>query len=155
MLRQVDYKLIKWSHTMNKSLRLASMLLVTATALLANGGPALAVTGFTTGITVQNLSTSSSSQFVIAYPRQGDGWVYSATSDQLSALQSRTYYPLGDAPAGFDGSSVTMSGQPVGTVISVLGNSGNAAAAYTAPSVGNTTVQVPLMVTTLGCACRM
>ena len=130
---------------MNKSLRLTSMLVFVITALLANGGRALAVTGFTTGITVQDLSTSSAANFVIAYARQSDGWVYSATRDQLNALQSRIYNPLADAPTNFDGSSVTISNQPIGTVVSVLGNGGNAAAAYTAPSIGSTNVQVPLL----------
>ena len=98
---------------------------------------------YTSGIQVQNMSSSDDASITITYYNQ-NGTVNATVTDTVAANDSKTYFPVG-AGDGFNGSVVISSDQPVSAISNILGDSGASAAAYIGSSAGGTTVSLPLL----------
>lgn len=130
---------------MKKAMRSIAVVVSIAVLLLTSLPQIYAVTGYKTGVVLQNLSSTSQTSYFIAYARQSNGYVKSAYRSTVPPLASSLVYPLIDAESGFDGSTIVEASQPVAMTVGVVGNNGNSAAAYTALKNGNNTVIVPLL----------
>jgi hypothetical protein len=97
---------------------------------------------YNVGIQIQNLSGSEASTTLDYYNQDGT----SAGSFPLSiaANDAETVFPI-HAASGFNGSVVVSSNQPVAAISNVLGDGGDAAAAYEGANSGGTTVLLPLL----------
>src|SRR5262245_3345924 len=121
-----------------------ALLLLPAAAFAQNGS-------YTSGFQIQNLSNSTASvsvQFV-----QPDGSTATTQSGTIAANQSVTFFPLGappagftgaDVPAGFKGSVVISSDQPVAAITNILQSSFAYGGSYNGFSTGDTSVTLPI-----------
>jgi hypothetical protein len=101
-------------------------------------------TTLTSGFQVQNLSTTDDATVTIAYINQ-DGSEDTSVNDTIPAGTSTTYYPI-DAAAGFDGSVVISSDQPVAAIVNLLGDNGAfGGASYNSFSSGSANANIPLV----------
>ena len=106
-------------------------------------GSALAVSTYTAGFQVQNL-TGTAANVVISYYNQDGTKNVADVPDTIPANGSKTYYPVA-ANSGFNGSVVVSSDQKVAAIANILGDSGASGAAYDGSSVGGTTLLIPLV----------
>ncbi len=97
---------------------------------------------YTSRIQIQNLSSTQANATVDYYNQDGT----SAGSFPISipANDDFTVFPV-QAAAGFNGSVVVSSDQPVAAISNVLGDGGDSAASYEGASSGGTTVLLPLL----------
>jgi hypothetical protein len=124
---------------MKKLSVLVALLLLTG--VLVSTASAGAFT-YTSGIQVQNLSSTEANVTVAYYNK--DGSVDATVPGTVPANGSVTYFPIG-ATDGFDGSVVISADQPVAAISNILGDSGLASASYVGASAGATTVNIPLL----------
>jgi hypothetical protein len=103
----------------------------------------LAISTYTSGFQVQNLS-GSTANITLAYYNQ-DGTTAASVGDTISANGSKTYFPLTAVSSGFNGSVVISSDQAIAAIANVLGDNGAFGASYDAFSSGATTVYLPLI----------
>jgi hypothetical protein len=96
---------------------------------------------YDSGFQVQNLSTTTAATITITYYKQ-DGTVDTTVSDSIAADSSNTYFPIG-AAAGFNGSVVISSDQPVAAIANIL--RGQQGASYSGFDGGASTVSLPLI----------
>jgi hypothetical protein len=127
------------------SFMLALALLVLPVAAFAQGN-------LTSGFQIQNLSSSTASvsvQFV-----NQDGTTATTQSGTIAANQSVTFFPLGAppatwtgnaVPAGFNGSVVISSDQPVAAITNILRNDFAAGGSYNGFSSGDTNATLPII----------
>jgi hypothetical protein len=103
---------------------------------------------YTSGFQIQNLSGTAAT-VQITYYNRADGSVHNTVSDTIPANGSKTYFPLGAVTAGFDGSVVISSDQPVAAIANVLAEGGSFAgmggASYGGFSTGSQSVSLPLI----------
>ena len=119
---------------------LTALLLVLVLAVAASAQP----TSYTSGFQVQNLSDSDDANVVITYYNQ-NGTENAMVNDTIDAGTSTTYYPI-DASAGFDGSVVISSDQPVAAIVNILGDGGAfGGASYDSFSGGTADANIPLV----------
>lgn len=115
------------------------LVLVLSLAAFAQGP-----TSYTSGFQVQNLSDTTDANVVITYVNQ-DGSQNALANDTIAAGTSTTYYPI-DATAGFNGSVVISSDQPVAAIVNLLGDNGAfGGASYDSFSSGSADANIPLV----------
>jgi hypothetical protein len=120
---------------------LSALVLVLVLAVAASAqGPA----SYTSGFQVQNLSDTDDAAVVITYYNQ-NGTEDNSVNDTISAGTSKTYYPI-DASAGFNGSVVISSDQPVAAIVNILGDGGAfGGASYDSFGTGSASASIPLV----------
>lgn len=122
---------------MKKILALALVFLLLASMTVA------AQITYNTGFMIQNLSDQPANVRVIFYDKNGNQ-VGSDHPYTIPAGGSQNVFPLpDDIPAGFDGSVVISSDQPVAAVVNELGNTDQYQASYVGFSAGASTVYLP------------
>ncbi|MEM9775019.1 MAG: hypothetical protein AAF902_10590 [Chloroflexota bacterium] len=128
--------------------------LTTILALLASFAFAAVVgaqrpSTYSTGIQVQNLSSSDTATISMSFYALDNGTASVTASDTIPAGESKTYFPLDSGtvtlPAGFDGAAVISSDQPVAAIVNVLGDGFAAGSSYGSFSEGSATVSLPLI----------
>lgn len=101
---------------------------------------------YNAGYQVQNLSDSDDAEIVIVYYNK-NGTVNAEVTDTVPAGSSNTYFPIG-ASAGFDGSVVISSDQPVAAIANILatsGSGGTSGASYGSFTSGAEEASLPLI----------
>lgn len=100
---------------------------------------------WTTGFQVQNLGTTAANVTIDLYNRDGTS---GGAQIADSILTSKTYFPIPNAAAGFQGSAVVSADQPVAAILNILGTATDKSyysEAVTGVSQGSTTVSLPLI----------
>lgn len=124
-----------------KKFMVVSMLLLAMVLMIVPA--AFGITSYQTGFQVQNLSDTDTANITVEYYNQ-DGSVDATVSDTVDPGSSNTYFPIG-ASAGFDGSVVISSDQPVAAITNILGDGLAFGASYESFSSGAGTVSLPLI----------
>jgi hypothetical protein len=104
---------------------------------------AFGISTYNTGFQVQNLSDTNTANITIVYYTK-TGSTDATVSDTIAAGSSKTYFPIG-ASAGFDGSVVISSDQPVAAITNILGDGLGFGASYESFSGGAGEVSLPLI----------
>lgn len=121
-----------------------SLLSVLALVLVLAASASAQFTSLTSGFQVQNLSDTNAATISISYVNR-DGTENANVSDTIAAGTSTTYFPI-DASAGFDGSVVISSDQPVAAIVNLLGDNGAfGGASYGSFSTGSASANIPLV----------
>jgi hypothetical protein len=138
---------------MKKVVRLAA--LVALLVSLVSFGMAGAQTGvdaidatvtYQSGFQVQNLEDAVATVVLEFYNPDGSQAVTPAPSYTINNLSSRTFFPINDAPAGFNGSLVISSDRDIRAVSNLVGSGpGNYFAATNGFQAGSTSVALPLI----------
>lgn len=117
-------------------------LLGTTTAVSAYGK----FPSYSSGIQVQNLAADPATVTLTYYNPDGSVDTTFLDPATIPGYGSRTYFPI-HAATGFSGSVVVSSDQSLAAISNLLGlgTAKGGAAAYVAPTVGNTTVAIPLL----------
>lgn len=99
---------------------------------------------YTSGISLQNLADATANISVRFYLPDGSEDPNSPVSDTIDPLGSKVYFPI-PTDDGFSGSVVIESDVQIASISNILGNSGEAAAAYDGSNAGSLTVSLPLL----------
>lgn len=104
---------------------------------------------WTTGFQVQNLGTAAALVTIDLINRDGST-AATLADERIEVNASKTYFPVPNVNAGFQGSAIVSADQPVAAILNILGNSGVAGAAQyseaaTGITQGSTTVGLPLI----------
>ena len=125
---------------MKKTMVFVTVLLLLAfpvsVAFAGIGGP------YTVGVQIANMSSSATANINMSFYDQNGAQVASP-SDTIPASGSKTYFPLSAVPAGFNGSLVVSSDQPVAAIANVLTTDYLGGASYSSFSSGAVTVTLP------------
>jgi hypothetical protein len=121
----------------------AGLMLVLAFAAVPSAGAQQGIT-WTTGIQVQNLAGSAAA-ITITFYDSTSGNAAGTTSDTVAASGSKTYFPIQGVSAGFNGSAVISSDQPVSAIMNLLGNGGAYAGSANGIAAGAQNVGLPLI----------
>ena len=119
-----------------------AVVLVLALAMVLVSAVAAQPSTYNTGFQVANLS-GDPAEITIQYVNQ-DGTVNATVSDTVPANDSTTYFPIG-ADAGFNGSVVISSDQPVAAIANVLGDGFAFGDSYSSFTQGADTMNLPLI----------
>jgi hypothetical protein len=106
-------------------------------------GSAAAISTYSSGFQVQNLSASTANVVISYYNKDGTKNI-ADVSDTIPASGSKTYFPIA-ALSGFNGSVVVSSDQKVAAIANVLGDGTAAGASYDAAMAGGG-VSSPLLI---------
>jgi hypothetical protein len=127
----------------------AALLMALALVAVPTAGAQLNIT-WTTGFQVQNLSATAANVSITFY----DGTTGNALTPfnaVIGANASTNFFPLDggagrpSVPAGFSGSAVISSDQPVSAILNILGNGTAYGGSASGISAGSTTVGLPLI----------
>ncbi len=118
------------------------VILVLALAMVLVSSVAAQPTTYNTGFQVANQS-GTDANITVTYVNQ-NGTVDATVTDTIPANGSKTYFPIG-ASAGFNGSVVISSDQPVAAITNVLGNGFAFGASYESFEAGAPVVNLPLI----------
>jgi hypothetical protein len=127
----------------------AALLMALALVGVPSAGAQQGIT-WTTGFQVQNLSATAANVSITFY----DGTTGNALTPfnaVIAANASTNFFPLDggagrpSVPAGFSGSAVISSDQPVSAILNILGNGAAYSGAASGISAGSTTVGLPLI----------
>lgn len=118
------------------------VVLVLALAMVLVSAVSAQPSTYNSGFQVANLSATNA-DIVISYVKQ-DGTVDATVNGTIPANGSTTYFPIG-ASAGFNGSVVISSNQPVAAIANVLGDGFAFGASYESFSEGAASVNLPLI----------
>lgn len=130
---------------MKRKFGIFSVLTLIVIFLMSAGTTFAQITNYDADFQVQNLSDTNQASVVITFYNQ-DGSVAATVSDTIPAGSSTTYSPLpGSVPAGFNGSVVISSDQPVAAIANVKGNSGAYGSSYSSFDQGSSSVGLPLI----------
>lgn len=99
---------------------------------------------YNAGFQVQNLSDTDAANISISYYNQDGTTNIPPVSVTINAGASQTFFPI-DATAGFDGSVVISSDQPVAAIANILADGLAFGASYTSFSGGASSVNLPLI----------
>ena len=110
---------------------------------------------YTTGLQIQNLSTTTSATVTVTFYNP-NGTTAATQTGSIAAGASVTFYPLGAPPSGwtggtvpanFSGSAVVSSDQPVAAITTVVGTQGSSTflGSYNGISTGATSVVLPIV----------
>lgn len=98
---------------------------------------------WTTGFRVQNLGTATANVNVQLY--NPDGSSAGTINDTINASDGKTYFPVPNVPAGFQGSAVISADQQIAAILNISGNN----FAYNESALGisqpSNTVRLPLI----------
>jgi hypothetical protein len=100
-------------------------------------------TSYTSGIQVQNLSSTQANAQIVYYDQNGS----QVSSQPFTIPPNGSYTIFGNtmtAPAGFVGSAVISADQPIQAISNILGSSPTTGEAYDGVSNTATTVNIPL-----------
>lgn len=122
--------------------RFITFLIAALATMAMVSSVAAAPSSYNTGFQVANLS-SNEAAIVVSYVSQ-DGTTATTVNDTISANASKTYFPI-DADAGFNGSVVISSNEPVAAIANVLGDGFAFGASYESFSGGAAEVNLPLI----------
>jgi hypothetical protein len=100
---------------------------------------------YTSGIQVMNLSSEEATISFEYYDSSTGTMNGVPVNDTISGGESKNYYP--HPTAGFSGSLVISSNQPMAAVSNIQTPDGTARASYVAASAGNDTVYLPTLMT--------
>jgi hypothetical protein len=144
--------LFKGEFKMNKAaLRLLLVFSLMAALIGASSGAAMAQGAFpayTSGVQVANLEATEANITLSAFNQDGtkNG---SDLTDKIPANGSKTYFPISNVSAGFNGSLVFSSDKKIAAISNILaiadGVTGKAAASYVGRDTGATTIRLPLL----------
>jgi hypothetical protein len=127
----------------------AALLMALALLGVPSAGAQQGIT-WTTGFQVQNLSATAANVSITFY----DGTTGNALTPfnaVIAANASTNFFPLDggagrpSVPAGFSGSAVISSDQPVAAILNILGNGTSYGGSASGISAGSTTVGLPLI----------
>ena len=99
---------------------------------------------YTSGFQILNLDQSNPANIIITFYDKA-GAVIASPSDTINAGASKTYFPLGDVPSGFNGSVIISSSTEVRAIVNVLNDTYQGGASYGGFSSGATLVNLPLV----------
>lgn len=122
--------------------RFITFLIAALATMAMVSSVAAAPSSYNTGFQVANLS-SNEAAIVISYVSQ-DGTTATTVNDTIAADASNTYFPIA-ADAGFNGSVVISSNEPVAAIANVLGDGFAFGASYESFSGGAATVSMPII----------
>lgn len=138
---------------MNRIVRLG--LLVALVFSLGSFGIAGAQTGitgldaavtYTSGFQVQNLEATTATVNLAFYDQDGTLAVNPAPQYTINGNSSKTFFPISDAPVGFNGSLVISSDKDIRAVNNLVGSGpGNYFAATNGFQAGSNSVSLPLI----------
>jgi len=123
---------------------LAAALLMALLMVAVPGASAQLGRTWTTGFQVQNLSTSQA-QITLTFYDSATGNQAGVTSDTISASSSKTFFPVPVVAAGFNGSLVISSDQPVTAILNVVGDNFAYNGSVSGLAAGATKVSLPLI----------
>lgn len=133
---------------MNKAaFRLLLVLSLMAMLIGAGSGAAMAqgaFTAYTSGVQVANLEASEAQITLTAYNQDGTTNGTPATAT-LAANGSKTFFPISNVSAGFNGSIVVSSSKKIAAISNILSSDFKAGASYVGRDAGATTVRLPLL----------
>ena len=130
---------------MKRKFGIISVLALVVILLFSAGSAFAQITNYDADFQVQNLSSTNAAAVVITFYNQ-DGSVAATVSDSIPANSSTTYSPLPTSvPAGFNGSVVISSDQPVAAIANVKGNSGAYGSSYSSFNQGSSSIGLPLI----------
>ncbi|MCE7984237.1 MAG: hypothetical protein DYG89_23935 [Caldilinea sp. CFX5] len=137
---------------MNKAaLRLLLVFSLMAALIGASSGAAMAQGAFpayTSGVQVANLEATEANITLSAFNQDGTKNGNDLT-DKIPANGSKTYFPISNVSAGFNGSLVFSSDKKIAAISNILaiadGVTGKAAASYVGRDTGATTIRLPLL----------
>ena len=130
--------------------KITTLLVLAALLALSISVASAAPSSYSTGFQVANLSSSATANITMTFYNASGGTPIEVT-DTIAAGSSNTYFPLSNPnavnlPAGFAGSAVISSDQPVAAIVNVIGDAfttgGASAASFDG---GSTTVSLPLV----------
>lgn len=99
---------------------------------------------WTSGVQVQNLESVDANVTLTFYGQ--DGSVAASADYPVAANSSRTFYPLSDVTAGFNGSLVIASDREVRAITNLVGSgNGDYTASYNGFQAGSAKVSLPLI----------
>lgn len=137
---------------MNKAaLRLLLVFSLMAALIGASSGAAMAQGAFpayTSGVQVANLEATEANITLSAFNPDGSKNGNDLT-DKIPANGSKTYFPISNVSAGFNGSLVFSSDKKIAAISNILaiadGVTGKAAASYVGRDTGAATIRLPLL----------
>jgi len=132
---------------MNKAaLRLLLVLAMMAMLIGAQGEAvkAQAFAAYTSGVQVANLEATDAQITLTAYNQDGTTNGTPATAT-LTANGSKTFFPISNVSAGFNGSIVVSSSKKIAAISNILSSDFKAGASYVGRDAGATTVRLPLL----------
>ncbi|HET9222378.1 MAG TPA: hypothetical protein VFO07_07740, partial [Roseiflexaceae bacterium] len=127
----------------------AALLMALALVGVPSAGAQMAIT-WTTGFQVQNLSATAANVSITFYDG-ATGNALTPFNAVIAANASTNFFPLDggagrpSVPAGFSGSAVISSDQPVAAILNILGNGTAYGGSASGISAGSTTVGLPLI----------
>jgi hypothetical protein len=139
---------------MNKAaLRLLLVFSLMAALIGASSGAAMAQSGafpsYTSGVQVANLEATEATITLSAYNQDGTKNGDDLNNEKIPAGGSKTYFPISNVSAGFNGSLVFSSDKKIAAISNILairdGVTGVAAASYVGRDTGATTIRLPLL----------
>lgn len=99
---------------------------------------------YTSGFQVLNLDQTNPANITLTFYDKA-GAVIASPTDTINAGSSKTYFPLGAVPDGFNGSVVISSSTQVRAIVNVLNDTMQGGASYGGFSAGATLVNLPLI----------
>jgi hypothetical protein len=110
-------------------------------------GHVQAVSGLTfqSGVQVVNLDTNNVANITLDYYDQATGTKTLSVPDTIAKGGSKTYFPIGGLPSGFNGSLVISSDVPVVSIANTITNDGMYIDTNASFSAGSTTFYLPLV----------
>lgn len=135
------------------ALLIVSLMLVLGASTASAQGPspkgAQSVRGlfpsYSSSINLQNLSSTTANITITYYNPNGTTGTASPVSDTIAGNSVKTYFPIPGVTAGFNGSAVISSDQPVAAIVNVIGGSFSALDSYGGATAGAATVSLPLL----------
>jgi hypothetical protein len=121
----------------------AGLLLVLALAAVPGASAQQGIT-WTTGIQVQNLGAGTAT-ITLTFYNSSNGLSAGTANGSIPTGGSVTYFPVPVVSAGFAGSAVVSSDQPVAAIMNLLGNGGAYGGSANGLSAGSTSVGLPLV----------
>lgn len=127
----------------------AALLMALALVAVPTAGAQLGIT-WTTGFQVQNLSATAANVSITFYD-SSTGNALTPFNAVIGGNASTNFFPLDggsgrpSVPAGFSGSAVISSDQPVSAILNILGNGTAYGGSASGISAGSTTVGLPLI----------
>jgi hypothetical protein len=128
-----------------KKVGLTLLVLVLLALVLAPSAAFAQISSYNADFQIVNLSPTNEATIRIAFINQA-GTEVAAVDDTIEAGGSNTYSPLpSSVPAGFDGSVVISSNEPVAAISNVKGNGLEYGSSYSSFDGGSNTVSLPLI----------
>jgi hypothetical protein len=123
------------------------VLILTVVGFSPKSVEAYKFTSYTSEFSVMNVGTDTASVNLVYY--KPDGTQEATASDTIPVNEGKYYFPL-PVSAGFTGSVVISSNQPLAAMTNLMTADGKTRGAYVGVSSGSTTVYLPTLMTNNG-----